>query len=283
MITQIKKQITQISPILLVIPFFISILNAQNFVSKEKDLTISEPEKSLRIGENLQYRVEWLGIPIGSIILNVAGIEKIDSNECYHIIARTMPNRFLTKLYDIEYTVHTYIDKNTLYTVRFEKTRRLRDKIAHIVIDFDRKKNEARIRREGSADSIHISSLREELGRDMPITIEILGDTQDLFSSLFQFRLMQIKQDHSYPINIYYDERNWTINMKVERPFIKDMRKKGSFAVFKSLLESDLSSYILGKSNLYVYFTADSRRIPLEFHLGTGLGPVRGIIKNIPD
>jgi hypothetical protein len=283
MITQIKKQITQISPILLVIPFFISILNAQNFASKGQSLTISEPEKSFRVGEKLQYRVEWLGIPVGNIILNVAGIEKIDSNECYHIIARAMPNRFLTKLYDIEYTVHTYIDKNTLYTVRFEKTRRLRDKIAHIVIDFDRKKNEARIRREGSADSIHISSLREELGRGMPTTIEILGDTQDLFSSFFQFRLMQIKQDHSYPINIYYDERNWTINMKVERPFIKDMRKKGSFAVFKSLLESDLNSYILGKSKLYVYFTADSRRIPLEFHLGTGLGPVRGIIKNIPD
>lgn len=52
--------------------------------------------------------------------------------------------------------------------------------------------------------------------------------------------------------------------------------------VFKAVMDSELSEFILGKSKMVVYFTADSRRIPIEFKFGTGIGSVQGKIKSIP-
>lgn len=55
-----------------------SLVLAQNFVGKKEVLSISSPEKSLRDKEDLVYNIEWLGIPIGIIRLNLSGIEKIE-------------------------------------------------------------------------------------------------------------------------------------------------------------------------------------------------------------
>lgn len=259
-----------------------SFIYAQNFANKKEKITIYEPEKSLKIGEKLQYSLEWLGIPVGKIILNVKGIEKIDGNECYHITAYAIPNKFFAKFYDVEYTVHTYIDKDSFYTHRFEKTRRIKDKSSYVVIDFDRQKKEAIFKTEGSAVGIQISPVRKKLELEKPKTVKILTGAQDLFSSFYYLRLLKMKENESYSINIYYGQRNWSLNMRVEKPFFKDIRNKGTFAVFGVSMDSDLNEFILGKRRLFVYFTADSRRIPLEFRFGTGIGSVRGIIQKIP-
>ena len=70
--------------------------------------------------------------------------------------------------------------------------------------------------------------------------------------------------------------------MKVDKPFLREIRKKGSFPVVKISPDSLLNNYILGKRRLIVYLTTDSRRIPLEFKLETGLGPISARIQNPP-
>jgi hypothetical protein len=67
----------------------------------------------------------------------------------------------------------------------------------------------------------------------------------------------------------------------VEEPFIKDIRKKGTLTVFRVRMTSLLSEFILGRSALFVTFTADSRRLPTEFRLGTGIGPITGFIQDL--
>ena len=72
------------------------------------------------------------------------------------------------------------------------------------------------------------------------------------------------------------------MKMQVDKPFFRELRKKGTFAVVKVYPVSELNDYILGKRNFSVYLTVDSRRIPLEFKLNTAMGPVRGIIQDLP-
>jgi len=212
----------------------------------------------------------------------VQGIEDINGAQCYHIVAGARPNKFFSRFYDVEYTVHTYIDKETLLSRRFEKTRRVKDKVARLVIDFNREMKEASFRAEGEAELIDISPVREEMETKKPATIKILNEVQDLFSSLYQLRLMELKTSESRIMNVYYDQRNWQLEIKTEEPFIKDMRNIGSFPAFIVNMESELGKFILGKRGLKVYFTADSRRIPVEFKFGTGIGAIRGIIEDIP-
>ncbi len=254
---------------------------AQNFRGKSQNITISEPQKELTNGETLEYSVEWLGIPVGKIVLKVEGISVVNNYECYHITAKALPNRFFQHLYDLEYTVHTYIDKKLYFTRRFEKIRRLNKKYNHIVIDFDQEKHKATFFSEGVANLFNISPERVKIEASTAITTEIPYGTQDLLSSFYYFRFLKISQEKNYPLNIYYNQRNWPVDMEVDKPFLREIRKKGTFPVVRISPDSLLNNYILGKRRLIVYLSTDSRRIPIEFKLETALGPISARIKNI--
>ncbi len=254
---------------------------AQDFRDKPQDISICAPQKELHAGETLVYSVEWLGIPVGKIILKVEETAVLNNNECYHITARVTPNRFFQRLYDLEYKVDSYIDKKTFLPVRFEKVRRLKKESNFVTIDFDHEKNEAKYKCWGSMVFIKLSPQREKLEAVNPVTTSIPKGTQDLFSSFYYFRVLKIEEGQSYPVNIYYNQRNWPVKMKVDKPFLREMRKKGVFAVVKVFPVSELNDYILGKRNFSVYLTVDSRRTPLEFRLNSAMGPVRGIIQGL--
>lgn len=256
---------------------------AQNFKAKSENITIADPEKGFKVGETLAYSVEWLGIPVGKILLKVEGITIINNHGCYHISAEAMPNKFFRHFYDLEYKVHSYIDKESFLPIRFEKIRRLNKETNYTTIDFDHQNNEARYKSVGSMAFMEISPVRQKLETLNPTTTRIPQGTQDLFSSFYYFRILEIKGGQSYPVNIYYEQRNWPVKMKVENPFSREIRKAGSFGVVKLIPVSELNDYILGKRNFFVYLTADSRRIPLEFRLNTALGYIRGRLQNLPE
>jgi hypothetical protein len=255
---------------------------AQNFKGETQKLSILEPGHGLRAGEALEYSVEWLGIPVGKAILKVNGIAKINNHDCYQVTAQAIPNKFLKRFINLEYEVHTYIDTQYFYTRRFEKTRSLNNKTAFVAIDFDQEKNEATYKAGGSAKSIIISPVREQIKAKTQATNKIPKGAQDLLSAFYYLRLAKINENGDYSLNIYYDQRNWQVNFKVEKPFLKDIYKKGSFSIFKVSPDSGLNDFILGRRKFTVYFTADSRRIPLEFRFDTGVGLIRGIIRDIP-
>jgi hypothetical protein len=140
--------------------------------------------------------------------------------------------------------VHTYIDKDTFCSRRFEKISRTKTKTKREAFDLP----------EGA---------------------------QDVLSSFYQFRLMDLAPDGQYTLKAYYARRSWTLNIKVGRPFLKEIRKKGTLLVFQAHIKSDLNKYILGQPDIYVYFTADNRRVPIEFKCRSKVGAMRGILRSI--
>jgi hypothetical protein len=272
-----------LSKLILSIALIFSFCNpaiAQNFHPKPQKITILQPAGELTIGETLNYSVEWLGIPVGVITLKVEGLETIKGHECYHISAKVAPNKFFRRMYDLEYTVHSYIDKQIYCTRRFEKVRRMDNDYNHIVIDFDQELHKAHFVSEGVTRQFNISPQRNKIEEKIPATSDIKPQTQDLLSSFFYFRFIPIKENSNYPVNIYYNQRNWQLNMQVGQPFVREIRKRGSFSVVQISPDSLLNNYILGKRKLVAYLTTDSLRIPIEFKLETGLGPICAKIQN---
>lgn len=262
-----------------------AIVYAQNLKSTIEKISITEPQKSLDVGEILQYSVEWLGIPAGRIVLRIEDITEINNRKCYHISGHAIPNKFFRRFYDIEYKVDTYIDIKELYPHRFEKVRRIKDKFSYLVIEFDQGKNKATYiyyTPQGPLEITDFPSLRKEVLANEITTIDVPQKVQDLFSSLYYFRSLKIEEGASYPLYISYARQNWRVNIKIEKPFWKDIYRKGTFAVVEGYPSSDLNNLILGRRKIQVYFTTDSRRIPLIFKLTTAAGPIRGIIQDIP-
>jgi hypothetical protein len=261
---------------------FFSILQAQNFKGQEEKLEFSLPLSELLPEETLEYRVEWLGVTMGSVVLKVHGLEKINHRDCYHIVAKASANRMLRKIIDLEYEVHTFIDKESFFSRRFEKKRVLNQEYSFTEIDFDPENNTARLKTSGSGRGLKVSGLRAIVGKQVPDTEKILPGTQDLLSSLYYLRHLPLAENQSYAVNIYYARKNWQFNFQTGKPFRKDLRKLGSFVVFGISPISALNDFILGKRKFSLILTADSRRIPLEFKFNTGVGTIRAVIQKIP-
>lgn len=273
MLIKIKSLKNIFFKVLTLILFWFNLVAAahgQNFASStkiNKEITIQPPLKNLILKEHLDYSLEWLGIPVGTIALEIKEVAIVDDRECYHITGRAFPNRFFSKIYDVDYTVDTYIDTKSFYTYRFKKRRRLNDKVSEIVIDFDREKSEAIYR-----DKVTKGSISRRL----------FGFTQDLFSSLYQFRLMDIEEGGSYKIKVLYGGNYWDLRINVNGTEVIEIPRKGCFDVFRTEIDAELSKIILGKRKLTVYFTADSHRIPLRFIMHSHFGPIKGKIREIP-
>jgi hypothetical protein len=230
---------------------------------------IFNPEKKeLLVGENLIYRVELFGIPIGWINLKIKEKLFFKGHNCYHIVGQAYTNRFFKKFYDVIYNVDTYIDTGTLLPYRFQKQRILNGQITEMKIDFDWEKRQVII-----SDEMHTEFKRQLFN---------LNDMyNDLLSSLYYFRLMEIKSGRDYNLNIFYGQNNWTINIKVKSPELIDLYKQGSIYAFVTEITTDLSQIILGTPKLTVYFSNDIKRIPLLFYIRIPFGPLRGKIYNL--
>jgi hypothetical protein len=267
--------------IAVILAFAGSLAYAQNFKGRDNvKILIGKPESSIRAGETLQYSVEWLGIPVGSIVLRNEGMVNIDGHDCYHLTAASYPNSFIRKLYDVEYKIHSYWDVRLLVSRRFVKIRRMNKKLNYVVINFFPEKRKVVYKSWGNTDFVNFSNLRDAIVIEP--TSEIPEKTQDLLSSFYYFRLSNIEKGGSYPVNIYYCEGNWPIQMKVEDTLVREMRKTGTFEAIDVLIASSLNEYIIGRHKFSVYLTADSRRIPIEFKVGTALGYIHGVIQELP-
>ena len=254
---------------------------AQNFKGHLAKPVILPPKKDLPVNEKLQYDIEWLGIPVETLTLEIDGISDIDNYPCYHIVARSTPNGFLKRIIDLEYKVDSYFDLKTHSSRRFQKIRRIKDKINETVINFRPEKNEVDYTSKGDSDLTGVVFKRENI-KPTAIENKINAGTQDLISCLYYFRLLNIEEGGNYNCNIYYHQKNWKVNFAVGSPFLKDIRKKGTFAVFPVSSVSGLNEFIFGKHQFKVYFTTDSSRIPLEFDFSTAIGTIRAKIRAIP-
>jgi len=250
--------------------FFLIIFDYKSDASnyKFKRTIINSEKKELPAGEELLYRLELFGIPIGWINLKIKEKTLFKGRSCYHIIGQAYSNRFFKKFYDVAYNVDTYIDAETFVSYRFQKQRRLNNQFTKVTVDFNWDKKQIKI-----SDEVD-NKQREQL-------INLNDKTQDLLSSLYYFRLMNIELNGSYDIRIFYGTETWITNIKVKSPQLIDIYRKGSLEAFETEINTELSQIILQTPRLTVYFTNDTKRIPILFYLRFPFGHLRGRIYNL--
>lgn len=229
----------------------------------EDSARIEEPNKSLQVGEKLVYAVDWIGIPAGFITLEVKETMQINNHLAYHIIAKARPNRFFKIFYDIEYTVHTYIDTKTLKPIRFHKERSLNRKITDETIEFSYDTDNA-------IWEYSNPKTRKELS--------IPKNAQDLLSSLYYFRLIKIGLGKHYPISIIYGGESWSVDIMAERIADIQITNRGHFKTMVIAPVSDLAKHITGFKNFKAFLTTDKRRLPVLFTMRTKIGYLSGIL-----
>ena len=261
--------------------FCFNLVWAQNFAGRKKQIIVEAPGKSLKVGEYLEYSVEFLGMPMGSVILKIEEITNFSGHQCYHFSGRLLTNKISAHFYNFEYEVNSYVDTTTFQPLFFQKKRRIKNKIDFVEVNFDWKEKKAISSYKWIDQDSANSALEFQTGQNKAASNTIADDTQDLLSSFYYFRLQDVKVAESLPVNIYYNQKNWPISITIEKPFLKEIRNQGTFSVFGASVNSAIVNFILGDKQFIVYFTTDHRRIPLEFDVGTNLGFIRCRLKKM--
>ncbi len=224
---------------------------------------IREPLTKLEVGEKLVYSVRWLGVSSGYITLEVKEITQINNRSAYHIVAQAKPNSFFKFFYDVNYTVDSYIDTETLKSLRFHKERILNGKVTDEKIEFLYPQNQA---------IWTYSSPPQKKELKLP------ENPQDLLSSLYYMRLKKVSEDSVSQMGVIYGGSSWPIRIACNK--IVEIKISG-LGVFKAMLFSpvtDLTTHITGFQGLQAFLSLASKRLPILFKMPTKIGYLVGVL-----
>lgn len=227
---------------------------------------IESPEKEYRVGEKFIYAVTYLGIGIGEAVLHVKEITTIKNREVYHIEFRAYTNKFFSAIYRVEDVVHSYVDVEKLHSLRFEKNLREGMYRADEVMEYDQE-NHTAVYSNGKVTK----------------HLELAEDAQDALSAIYYFRLQDIVVGMPLIYNVNADEKNYRMTFEVLRAGTVSISGMETFPAVLIEPKARLKGIFTRKGRAWVWFSADSRRIPLVIKVKFALGTVNTYLKRIEE
>lgn len=78
-------------------------------------------EAGIPLGERLVYHMSWLGVPIGTAELWAKEKTTMNGKEVFHVVGIMQTNKFLSAIFPVHDEIHSWIDAETLTSIKFEK------------------------------------------------------------------------------------------------------------------------------------------------------------------
>lgn len=230
-------------------------------IAKEKKedsrIEIKAPLGSFPVGERLTYGIRWLGIPVGTVVFSIDEKTTLNGREVYHIIYSAKSNKFASTFYKVEDEIHTYIDAENLYPLRFEKHLREGAYRMDEIIEYDQANHQASYK---SKRSIKKKRTTTELKVSIPPAV------QDPLSCLYYFRRLnadKIKVGQSVSISVNTEEKNWDLEVEILETKHMELLNMG---VYESVLvepKAKFQGIFVRKGRMWIWLSTDERRLPL--------------------
>lgn len=227
-------------------------------------IQIDAPLTTFTVGESLFFDVSWMGIPIGYGSLEVKEKVKIRGREAFHIIAIARTNEFLSRLYPVYDEIHSWIDCEKFYSLEFSKD-----------LKEGRYRADEKIIYDHGAKKAFYESFRNHSKKE----INIPSGVQDFVSAFYWFRLQPLQVGRDLHTLVNSEAENWDLEIRPIKTAIKEFR--GGQVMTTVLVEprTKLKGILYDRGQAWVYFTTDSRRLPIWIVLQTPFGPVVGVLR----
>ncbi|MBN1527313.1 MAG: DUF3108 domain-containing protein [Candidatus Omnitrophica bacterium] len=212
-----------------------------------KDIAIEKAAAPFRVGEELTYEVAWLGIPVATVVARVKGIERLEGREAYVVELTARTNAFCSKIYPVDDTYLSYIDKERYVSLKHVVRRRegRYKKDAVTVFDYNAKKAYFHNLCDGSRK-----------------TFDIPGDVQDSLSAAYYFRTVDAYVGQKVGYTVVNNEEVYNLFGLIEKKaFIK--LDNVTYETFYVEPYAVLKGERVKKGNASCYFSCDNLRIPV--------------------
>jgi hypothetical protein len=207
-------------------------------------------ESPFHVGEKITYQINWTSIPAGEVTIETLPTEKINDEDCRHILLTITSNSFVDMFYKIRDRIESYTDLDFTHSVLYIESRKGK-RPKDTSIEFDWVKQEAQYSRKGEKEKM--------------APISILQGTFDPLSAFLAFRLSDLNKTKEIIVHATDGKKmvSGKINV-IRRETIKINGTKFDTFLLEPELQGIGGVFENKDSAAQIWVTTDNRRIPVR-------------------
>ena len=220
----------------------------------------SNPEVPYRVGEQLNFSVNWTVGNIGTAYMHVAAVDSFRGEACYRIEAGARSNKTIDLFYPVRDFFLSLIDSKRLYSRRFVKRQQEGKTLRNRELIYDQD-NHRRF---------------DLVSGD---TTGIVPEAQDELSIFYFFRALNLEVGQGQLLENFADRRGNPLKVMVHRTEWVEV-PAGRFYCY--VVEPYIKSGGLfqHKGNLLIWITSDEHRIPVKVSSDLDFGRVYVLLED---
>jgi len=214
------------------------------------------------VGERLSFEIKYGFVSAGTATLGIPEIVTEGGYECYRIVSLAESNPFFAAFFTVRDVAESFLDTRELVPRRFEKRLREGDFRAHDLVLFDHDR--------------HVALYPKRDDRLVPISV----GAQDILSSLYYVRMMDLTVGRSVFIDNHADKKNYPLEIKVlRRERVRVPAGRFDCIVVEPFMRGPgLFSH---KGRLTVWLTDDAARIPVLMKSKVIVGSISAVLTDV--
>jgi hypothetical protein len=206
-----------------------------------------------KIGEYFQFSIEWNGLNGGSSLMQVQNIHTVGGRRAYRIVTKAESNSFVSKFYKVRDRAESYVDAESLYSLRFVKHLREGGYKQDIDIRFD----------QGHAKATYA---------DGP-TLDVPARVHDVLSAFYYVRTRPLAVGSTFTVPTHDNKKSYEMEVRVLRKErVEVPAGKFDCIVVEPVLKSE--GVFKAKGSIYVWLSDDERRIPVLVRSKVPIGSI---------
>ena len=198
--------------------------------------------KAFNIGEYLEFKVSYAGIPAGTAVLQIPDTINYNGIKCFKVMSTTRSNAFVSMFYKVRDTVYSYIDYDGIFTHYFRK-----------------RLHEGRYRAEKQTSY----DQRRHLAVTGKDTIPTYSFVQDAFSSMYYIRTQDIALDSDIKIDTHTDKKNYPLKIVIHgKERIKVPAGEFDCIIVEPVMRTE--GIFNAKGRIKIWLTDDRYKMPVK-------------------
>lgn len=208
-------------------------------------------------GERLTYALTWLNIRAGTAVLEVAGAAPVQGRAALRLLTTAVSSPLVTKFYPVDNRVESLVDAEKLLPHRMRFRRREGKRSNDFDVTFDQATGTITSIKDGATDRL-----------------PLLPQTYDSIACLYYVRaLHSLVPGASVTFNVHHDKKTYKLEVRVEA--VETIKGPwGEVETVRVLAVMPFQGIFLNEGNIRVWFTNDSRRVPVMMKAKVKIGSV---------
>ncbi|MCM8784196.1 MAG: DUF3108 domain-containing protein [Candidatus Omnitrophica bacterium] len=229
---------------------------------KEVEIELKEAKPELRIGEKLTYEIYWMKMPVGIVVTEIKEMVELNGRQAYRLVGSARSNKWLNFLFKVDDYMESFLDKETLLSIRHTAVRKEGKYSAYLVLDYD-----------WDNKIVKFQNLKDGTNKTFPLPTEAV----DEFSAFYCFRLKEITTEKPLEFTVNQVEKNWLLKIAITSFGKMNLPGVGVFDAFMAEPVPQLGEKTFDKGSAWVWLSNDENRIPLMMKVHMNI-PVVGTV-----